>query len=337
MLLHTIIKRLFMLVFVVISVAFITFAISVMIPGDPARLVAGPKASHEQVEQIRHELGLDRPFYVQFAKYMGRLAQGDFGRSIRTGRPVSDDLFGRFPATIELMLAALVLSLLIGVPLGVIAAVKQDKWQDHVVRSVSVLGISIPSFWLALTLLIVLYGYLDLVPGSGRLAIDLDPPANITGLYLIDSILAGNWVSFKSSIQHLVLPAITIALMSIGTYVRLLRSSMLEVLGEPYIQMARACGVAERTILYNLALRNALIPLVTFVGLSLANVLAGAVITETIFGWPGSGAYVVEAVFNLDFPVIMAFTIIVSIAYVLVNLLVDIFYMLIDPQVREAS
>lgn len=336
MLASIIAKRLLMLVFVVISVIFLTFAISNLIPGDPARMVAGPKATNEQVEQVRQELGLDRPFYIQFVHYVGRIAKGDFGRSIRTGRSVADELFPRFPASIELMLLAMVFSLLIGVPLGVLAAIYKDRWIDYVVRTLAVLGISTPSFWLALSLLILLYGKLDLVPGSGRIAIDIDPPTNITGLYLIDSLITGNWLALKSSFQHLVLPAITIAIVSIGTYVRLVRSAMLEVLREPYILMARACGIPKRTVHFNLALRNALIPLVTFVGLSLTSVLTGAVITETVFGWPGSGSYVVEAVFNLDFPVIMAFTIVVSVAFVVFNLLVDIFYLLIDPQTREA-
>lgn len=337
MLLKTITQRLAMLVFVVISVAFITFAISTLIPGDPASLVAGPKASIEQIEEVRQELGLDQPFHIQFGRYVARLAKGDFGQSIRTSRPVSVDLFARFPATIELMLAALLISLLVGVPLGVISATHRDGWLDHAIRSIAVLGISVPSFWLALTLLIVFYGQLDLVPGSGRLSLDLVPPDNITGLYVIDSLLTGNWKTLLNSVQHLALPAITIAILSIGSYVRLVRASMLEILGADYIKMARACGVRRRTVIYNLALRNALIPLITFVGLSLANVLAGAVITETVFGWPGAGAYVVGAIFSLDFPVIMAFAIVVSIAYVIANLLVDICYMVIDPQIRESQ
>ena len=334
---HFVAKRLLSLVLVVIGVIFITYAIAYVIPGDPARMVAGPNADAAKVAEIRSELGLDEPFLVQFGRYTARLLQGDFGRSIQTGRPVSQDLFERFPATIELMLAALVLSLVIGVPLGVMAAVHRNRWPDILARTVAVAGISIPSFWLALALLLLFYGKLDLVPGSGRLAIDLDPPAGITGLYLVDSLLTANWPAFKSTVQHLVLPAIVIAIMSIGTYVRLVRSSMLEVLSEPYILMARASGVPERTVVFNLALRNALIPLVTFVGLSLANVLAGAVITETIFGWPGTGSFVVQAVYSLDFPVIMGFTVLVSIGYVVVNMLVDVFYMFINPQIRASA
>ena len=326
-----------MLVFVVIGVAFITFAISMLIPGDPARLIAGPKATTEQVEAVREELGLNQSFQVQFGRYVKKLATGDFGRSIRTNRPVSVDLFTRFPATIELMLSALLLSLLIGIPLGVIAATHRDGWLDHSIRAIAVLGISVPSFWLALTLLIVFYGQLDLVPGSGRLSLDLAPPTNITGLYVIDSLLTGNWKTLVNSLQHLALPAITIALLSIGSYVRLVRASMLEVLSADYIKVARACGLPRRTVIYNLALRNSLIPVITFVGLSLANVLAGAVITETVFGWPGAGAYVVSAIFALDFPVIMAFAIVVSVAYVLANLFVDVCYMIVDPQIREAQ
>ena len=319
------------------GVSLITFLVSHAVPGDPARLVAGPRASAELVESIREEMGFDRPLIEQYVNYAGQLLVGDFGTSIQTGRPVSDDLFRRFPATIELMLLALLVSLAVGVPLGVLSAVYKDEIGDHVIRFFSVLGISMPSFWLALLLLFLFYGQWDLAPASGRLSGSLDPPKQVTGFYLVDSLLAGDLRAFKDTLAHLLLPCLTLSLVSIGAIVRLVRSSMLEVLGEGYILMARASGIPERKIFFNLALRNALIPLVTVIGLSLADMLYGAVVIETIFAWPGTGSYVVNAVFNLDFPVIMAFAVTISMAYVVVNLLVDLVYMVLDPQIREVG
>ena len=330
-------RRLAHLLLVVFGVSLITFLVSHAVPGDPARLVAGPRASAELVESIREEMGFDRPLIEQYVNYVGQLLDGDFGTSIQTGRPVSDDLFRRFPATVELMLLALVVSLAAGVPLGVLSAVYKDEIGDHVIRFFSVLGISMPSFWLALLLLFLVYGQWDVAPGSGRLSGSLDPPEPVTGFYLVDSLLAWDLRVFKDALAHLLLPCLTLSLVSIGAIVRLVRSSMLEVLGENYILMARASGIPERRIFFDLALRNALIPLVTVIGLSLADMLYGAVIIETIFAWPGTGSYVVNAVFNLDFPVIMAFAVIVSMAYVVVNLLVDLIYMALDPQIREVG
>lgn len=326
-----------LLVLVVFGVSLTTFLISHTLPGDPARLMAGPRASADLVQSIREELGFDRPLVEQYTAYVGQLLAGDFGTSIQTGRPVSEDLFQRFPATIELMLLALLLSLAVGVPLGVLSAVHKDRIGDHAIRFFSVLGISMPSFWLALLLLFLFYGQWDLAPASGRLDGSIEAPEQVTGLYLVDSLLAGNLRAFRNAFWHLLLPTLTLSLVSTGAIVRLVRSSMLEVLGENYILMARASGIPERKIVFNLALRNALIPLVTVIGLSLADMLYGAVVIETIFAWPGTGAYVVNAIFNLDFPVIMAFAVIVSMAYVVVNLLVDLIYMVLDPQIREVG
>lgn len=334
---RVVVRRLALLLLVVFGVSLITFLVSHAVPGDPARLVAGPRASAELVESIREEMGFDRPLIEQYVNYAGQLLVGDFGTSIQTGRPVSDDLFRRFPATIELMLLALLVSLAVGVPLGVLSAVYKDEIGDHVIRFFSVLGISMPSFWLALLLLFLFYGQWDLAPASGRLSGSLDPPKQVTGFYLVDSLLAGDLRAFKDTLAHLLLPCLTLSLVSIGAIVRLVRSSMLEVLGEGYILMARASGIPERKIFFNLALRNALIPLVTVIGLSLADMLYGAVVIETIFAWPGTGSYVVNAVFNLDFPVIMAFAVTISMAYVVVNLLVDLVYMVLDPQIREVG
>ncbi len=334
---RVIIQRLALLILVVFGVSLITFLISHTVPGDPARLMAGPRASAETVDALRHELGLDRPLYAQYTSYVGQLLGGDFGKSIQTGRPVSDDLFRRFPATIELMLLALLTSVLIGVPLGIYSAVNKDRIGDHFVRFFSVLGISMPSFWLALLLMFLFYGLWDLLPASGRLGSAVDPPTRITGFYLVDSLLTGNFRVFGDAFVHLLLPTITLSVISIGSIVRLVRSSMLETLNENYILMARASGISRNRILYNHALRNAMIPLVTVLGLSLADMLYGAVVIETIFAWPGTGSYVVNAIFNLDFPVIMAFTVIVSMAYVIVNLLVDLAYMLLDPQIRAVG
>lgn len=332
-----VLQRLGMLVLVVFAVAFITFMISHQLPGDPARLMAGPRASPEAIQQMQQSLGLDRPLTVQFGNYLGNLVRGDFGTSIVTQRPVLPDLLRVVPATLELMLTSLLVAVVFGVMLGVLAAVYQGSWIDHVIRAVATLGISVPAFWLGLMLLLIFYGKFGILPGIGRLHDALDPPATVTGFYLLDSALQGNWAVFWSALRHLLLPAATLALVSLGGVVRIIRASMLEVLSEDYIRTAIASGLPRRKIIFDHALRNALIPFVTVLGLEFASLLFGSVVVETIFMWPGAGSYVLEAIFALDFPVIMCFTVMVSVVYVLINFLVDLLYLAINPQIREVG
>ncbi|MCS3471910.1 peptide/nickel transport system permease protein [Pseudomonas sp. JUb42] len=330
-------KRLAGLLLVVVGVSLITFAISHLIPGDPARLIAGDRASDAIVANIRHNLGLDLPLYQQYGRYMLDLLHGDLGTSIRTSRPVLEDLQAFFPATLELALTALLLSILIGVPLGVLSAVYQNRAIDQFARTLAVTGISTPTFWLGLGLIVLFYGHLNWLPGSGRIDEGMDAPSRITGFYLIDSLLAGNREQFVSSLQHLILPAVTLAFVNLGVVARQIRSAMLDQLGEDYIRTARAYGLSRWAVILRHALPNALIPSVTVLGLILGDLLYGAVLTEAVFAWPGMGAYVIKSVQSLDFPAVMGFAIVVSFIYVLLNMVIDLLYRLIDPRIGEVD
>ncbi|KMK09609.1 ABC transporter permease [Pluralibacter gergoviae] len=330
-------QRCWGLVLVVAGVCVITFIISHLIPGDPARLLAGERASDEIVQHIRHQLGLDLPLWQQFARYVSALLHGDLGTSIRTGRPVLEDLKAFFPATLELAFCALAIALVAGIPLGVLSAVYRNRWTDHLVRLLALTGISTPAFWLGLGVIVLFYGKLNWLPGSGRLDDWLDPPAHVTGFYLIDSLLAGDTEVFINAVQHLILPAATLAFVHLGIVARQIRSAMLEQLGEDYIRTALASGLPRWTIILRYALPNALIPSVTVLGLALGDLLYGAVLTETVFAWPGMGAWVVTSIQALDFPAVMGFAIVVSFAYVLVNLIVDLLYLWIDPRMGRGE
>lgn len=324
------------LLLVVLGVSLITFAISHLIPGDPARLLAGDRASDAIVAHMRHELGLDLPLYRQYGHYLWQLMQGDLGTSIRTSRPVLEDLRSYFPATLELALCALLLSVLVGVPLGVLSAVYHNRWIDQLARTLAVTGISTPAFWLGLGLIVLFYGQLGWLPGGGRLDEGLEPPPGVTGFYLIDSLLAGQHEQFASAVQHLVLPALTLGFVNLGVVARQIRSAMLEQLGEDYIRTARAYGLSRWTVILRHALPNALVPSITVLGLALGDLLYGAVLTETVFAWPGMGAYVVKSIQSLDFPAVMGFAVLVSFVYVLLNLVIDLLYRAIDPRIGEA-
>lgn len=325
------------LLLVVAGVCVITFIISHLIPGDPARLLAGDRASDEIVQHIRQQLGLDLPLWQQFIRYVEQLMHGDLGRSIRTGRPVLEDLKAFFPATLELAFCALLIALVVGIPLGVLSAVYKNSWLDHLVRLLALTGISTPAFWLGLGVIVLFYGKLNLLPGSGRLDDWFDPPARITGFYLIDSLLNGDIDVFFNALTHLILPATTLAFVHLGIVARQIRSAMLEQLSEDYIRTALANGLTKFTMVVRYALPNALIPSVTVLGLALGDLLYGAVLTETVFAWPGMGAYVVSSIQALDFPAVMGFAIVVSFAYVLVNLFVDLLYLWIDPRMGRGA
>ncbi|KTT59674.1 peptide ABC transporter permease [Pseudomonas oryzihabitans] len=334
---HLLRKQLTDILIVVIGVSLITFVISHLIPGDPARLIAGERASDEIVANIRHQLGLDLPLYQQYFRYMSDLLHGDLGQSIRTHRPVLEDLRTFFPATLELALVALLLSILIGVPLGVLSAVYTNRWIDHISRTLAVAGISTPAFWLGLGLIVLFYGHLGWLPGGGRLAQGMTPPPTITGFYLIDTLLAGDLPGFVSAAKHLVLPAVTLAFVNLGVITRQIRGAMLEQLGEDYIRTARAYGLSQATVVLRHALPNALIPSITAIGLALGDLLYGAVLTETVFAWPGMGAYVVKSIQALDFPAVMGFAIVVSFIYVLLNRFIDLLYRLVDPRIGKVN
>ena len=330
-------KRLLGLLLVVFGVSLITFTISHLIPGDPARLIAGDRASDALVAGIRHQLGLDLPLYQQYGRYVLDLVQGDLGTSIRTNRPVLEDLQAFFPATLELALVALFLAIVVGVPLGVLSAVFHNRAIDQIARTLAVTGISTPAFWLGLGAIVLFYGHLGWLPGGGRLSEGLTPPNTITGFYLIDSLLAGNFSLFVDALKHLILPAATLGFVTLGVISRQIRSAMLDQLGEDYIRTARAYGLSKWTVILRHALPNALIPSVTVLGLTLGDLLYGAVLTETVFAWPGMGAYVVKSIQSLDFPAVMGFAILVSFIYVLLNMAIDLLYRVIDPRIGEVN
>ena len=327
-----IIRRIFLVIPIVLGVLTITFLISHMIPGDAAQLMAGPRATPEIIERIRRESGLDRPLYVQFGMYVSELFRGNLGKSILTRRPVLADILDYFPATFELTTAAMLLTIIAGIPLGIISAVHKDGILDQLSRLSSVIGVSMPIFWLGLLLMLFFYVRLGILPGPGRISGDL--PTRITGLFAIDSLFTGNWRALGDSLSHLVMPAFALGYAVLARVVRMMRSSMLDVFGQDYIQTARAKGLREHSVIYKHALRNALIPTLTVIGLSYGELLGGAVATELIFAWPGMAHYVVGSMRTLDFPAVMGVTLVIALVYILVNLLVDISYAFIDPRIR---
>lgn len=333
MLVRLIVRRLIFLVFVLFGLSVITFGLSHIVPGDPARLMAGPRASKSAVAKIREKYGLDDPVPVQYVNYVKGIFQGDLGTSFTTRRPVLDDLKRYLPATIELGLVAFVLSTLIGVPLGVISSVKRDKLPDHVARFISISGLALPVFWLAIMAQFIFFGRLGWLPDGARIPIGTDPPPNVTGLYTIDSLLAGDWELFRLSLTHLILPATVLAYGSLAVITRMVRGGMLEVLNQDYIRTARAKGIAPTAVIYGHALKNAMLPTVTSLGLQIGLLLSGAFLVEIVFSWPGIGRYAVEAIQRLDYNATMATTLIIALIFVLMNLVVDILYLFLDPRI----
>jgi peptide/nickel transport system permease protein len=331
------IRRLPSLLLVVFGMSVVMFVISRTIPADPALAVAGQYATTEMVENIRREMSLDKPYVAQYLIYMKSLLRGDLGKSILSGRPVLDDMMDYLPATIEMFKASIIFSVLVGVPLGVISAVKPGKMGDNVSRIVSLMGICAPVFWLGLMLQLLFYKKIGILPFGGRLDMSLSPPATVTGLYMIDSLLEGNFTIFFNSLKHLILPAITMSNITLALTTRMTRSSLLDVLKEDYIRTARAKGLSETVVVYVHALRNAAIPVTTVVGLRVGTLLGGAVLTETIFAWPGIGRYAFKAIEVMDFPVLMGFAIVVVFLYAFINLALDVIYMILDPRMRPQN
>lgn len=330
-----IIRRIFLIIPVLIGVSLITFTLSHVIPGDPARLYAGEQAKPEQVEQVRKNLRLDKPTHIQYYYYMKGLIHGDLGNSISEGgRPVSEAIKGYFPATFELTLISMFLCLIMGIPLGVLSATKKDKTTDHITRVIALSGVSMPIFWLGLLLQLLFFYKMGWLPATGRIGDFVTPPKHITGLYIIDSILTRNRIAFVSSVKHILMPAFCLSYHSMGIILRMTRSSMLEVSRQDYIRTARAKGLSERSVVYKHTLRNALIPTTTVAGLAFGGLLGGAVLTETIFAWPGMGRYAVTAIMSLDYPAIMGFALLMAVIYTLANLIVDILYAVLDPRIR---
>jgi peptide/nickel transport system permease protein len=333
-LLRYILARLAAIVVMALAASLVVFLIAHFIPVDPVLAQLGDRAGSDPkiVDSFRAKWGLDKPLWEQYLVYLQGILRGDLGLSIATRRPVLDDILTYAPATFELATVAAVLAAIVGVPLGILAAVRRDSWVDHVARVISLFGVAAPTFWLAFIMLALFYGGLHIAPSPGRLDFTALPPPRVTGLYLIDSVLAGDLATFGNAAAHMVLPAIVLAASSLALITRTTRAAMLETLGEDYVRTARAKGVRERDVISGHAFRNALIPVVTLGGIAYAQLLAGAVMTETIFSWPGLGRYAFQASTALDFPAITGVALVVSVIFLFVNLLVDLSYAVIDPR-----
>lgn len=331
-----VVRRVAVSIPLMVGLTVVVFLVSHQLPGDPVAAHLGQRSMEhpEIVAAFRAQWGLDRPLPVQYLTFLRNLLRGDLGVSIKTREPVLEDLARHFPASVELAVAAVILSALVGIPLGVLAAVGRNRWVDHVARTVSLVGVSAPVFWLALAGLYIFYLRLGWLPGPGRLDVGMPEPPRVTGMLTVDALLARDWAAFRSAVAHLILPALVLGSATMGLITRMTRSSMLDVLGSDYIRTARAKGLGERAVLFRHALRNALIPTVTVLGLSLADIMSGAVLTETIFSWPGVGRYAFGAAISLDFPAILGVTLLVAVVFTLTNLAVDVAYLVLDPRQR---
>lgn len=347
-----IVRRLLGLVPVLIGVTLLIFFLTRIIPGDPAIAMLGERAAPNLVERLRADLGLDRPLFFntpeyretgrfgdlfdsQYFDYMGGMLRGDLGRSILTLVPITQSLLHRFPATLELTLAAMLIAVVIGIPAGMWAALRRGTLADTSVMLVAIAGVSFPVFWLGIILIYVFAVVLGWLPPSGRLSVSTSIQP-ITGMYVLDGLLAGNFKGALNAARHLVLPAIALGTIPLAIVVRMTRSAMLEVLGQDYVRTARAKGLSELTVVRKHSLRNALLPVITVIGLSFGSLLSGAILTETVFSWPGIGRWVYDGIAARDYPIIQGGVIFVATLFVFVNLLVDLSYTLIDPRIQYA-
>ena len=329
-------KRLIYLVVMLFGVATLVFILTTMIPGDPTVANLSQRALNdpEVVAAYRAKYGLDQPVFVQYILYIKNLLHLDLGTSIRTNKPVLDELARCYPATIELALFAIILAALLGILFGVISAIKRNSILDQMVRALSVTGVSIPSFWFALLVLYFFYYKLHIFPGPGRLSNSFSAPATVTGMYVIDSLIEGNPAKALDALQHLILPGLVLAAFTMGLITRTTRSNLLDVMSTDYIRTARAKGLSRVGLIVRHALGNALIPVLTVIGLGLGNLLGGMVLVETIFNWPGVGQFAYESVLSVDYPSIIGVALLIALNYMVINTVVDILYGVIDPRVR---
>lgn len=333
-----VVRRILIMIPMVIGVTLVTFTISNVVPADPLAIILPPRSLHNpEIRQAAiDKWGLDLPLPHQYLRYLSNLARGDMGVSFKTKRPVAQDLAAALPATMELALAAFAYSLVVGLPLGVLAAVYSGSWVDHLARLFSLLGASMPPFWSGLVVLYVFYARLEILPGPGRLDSHMLIPQSHTGLLLVDSLMAGEIAAFVSSVRHLILPAVILGWFSLALIARITRASLMEALQMDYVRTAHAKGLSPRRVVVTHALRNALIPTITILGLEVAWLLTGSIMTEAIFSWPGIGSYAVAAARNLDLPAVMGTTLVVSLVFMVSSLIVDITYGIVDPRIREA-
>src|ERR687895_436341 len=327
------VRRLLLLVPILLGLSILVFLWIRALPAGPAQSLLGERATPETIAQIERQYGLDKPLHIQYWRYLKTVGQGDLGTTIRSRRPVTDELKERFPATIELTVAALLFAVILGIPLGFVAAKRYGTWLDHSSLVLSLLGISIPVFFLAILLKYVFAVELGLLPTVGRIDVltDIDHPTNF---YTLDALIAGDIVAFWDVLKHLMLPAIALGSIPLAVIARITRAAVLDVQNEDYVRTARAKGLAPRIVDRRHIFRNALLPITTIIGLQTGLLLSGAVLTETVFAWPGMGSWLVEAIRQRDFPVLQGGILFVSLVFVIVNLLVDISYALINPKIR---
>ena len=323
------------LAFTFLGLLLVTFLIGRVVPIDPVLAAVGDRAPQDVYEQVKIELGLHLPLWQQFLIYVGDVLRGDFGRSVLTANPVLADIARVFPATLELATVATLLGVLLGVPMGVLAAVHQGRLVDHAIRLIGLIGYSVPVFWLGLVGLLIFYAKLDLVAGPGRLDVFYDGLVEpVTGVLLVDSALAGAWDVFRNALDHLVLPASLLGYFSLAYIARMTRSFMIEQLSQEYVTTARVKGLSERRVIWRHALGNTAVPLVTVIALSYANLLEGSVLTETVFAWPGLGFYITNSLLNADMNAVLGGTIVVGCVFIGLNLLSDLLYRVLDPRAR---
>ncbi|MDX0481917.1 ABC transporter permease subunit [Sinorhizobium medicae] len=332
-------QRLLLMCGVVFGVMTIMFVLSRVLPASPAELMLGGRPSLEMIKNVEAELGLDQPLPNQYIRFISEAVRGDFGNSLLTQRPVLTEVRERLGATFELTTLAIVLVLLIGLPIGILSAVRQNSVLDNAARTVAVAGVAIPSFILAMSLQILFYGVLGWLPLQGRVdaSIALDNPIkSVTGLFLVDSLLTGNWEGFSNAAAHIVLPLVTLTILLLSTVTRITRNMMIEVLKEEYIRTAFAYGLPKRAIYYRYALKATFIPILTVVGLTYGQLLGGAVVVEHVFDWPGLGSFLVSSIAQNDYPASLGATLFLAGIYLLVNLIVDLLYAVVDPRLRTA-
>ena len=327
-----IIRRIFLLIPTLLGISIIIFLMMHITPGDPAELLLGERATEPALEALREHLGLNEPLHVQYGMFLKRLAKGDLGETIWTRQKVWIEVKQRFPATIELSVAAMVISTFLGIILGIISATKQYSVFDYVSMLGALVGVSMPIFWLGLVLMLIFSLNLGWFPMSGRLSVGIDLQT-ITNFYILDALLTKNWAAFKDTLWHITLPAFTLSTIPMAIVARMTRSSMLEVLRQDYIKTAKAKGLSPRVVVLKHALRNALIPVITVIGLMFGILLAGAILTETIFAWPGVGKWLYDAVLQRDYMVIQGGTLFVAGIFVIINVIVDVLYAVINPKI----
>jgi len=329
-----VVKRMMLFVIVIFGVVTVTFFLSHVIPSDPVGAILGENAPQELVEKIERQLGLDLPLGQQYTRYIKGLINWNFGISLRTQKQVSKDLRIYFPATIELVLLAMLIAIIFGISIGIISAVKRNQLPDNVSRVFSLVGISMPAFWLGLLFILILYYHLGLIPAGGRLSPHISPPPMVSGFYLLDSLIAGQFRTFWDALYHLLGPALVLGWIQTAYICRVTRSSMLEVLNEEYIRTARVKGLKEKKVIFKHAFRNASIPVLTMIGISFGYLLEGSVLTETVFGYPGLGRYAVYSFLSLDLNAVIGSVTLIAICYAMSNLIVDLLYAALDPRIK---